>query len=125
LHVVSRGDDVYVGATNRATSDIAATSDTTVAELLDLLWLSTRQLRTDLERAEVRGVLGGARPLSTDGRPLVGRTNVAGLALATGAYRNGVLLAPAIADIVADELSGRVPPGSTPFAPAAAALTES
>jgi glycine/D-amino acid oxidase-like deaminating enzyme len=117
VHIVPRGDEIYVGATNRATSDVDASGDATVAEVADLLWSATHELRSDLCDAEVRAVLSGSRALSADGHPLVGRCQMPGLALATGAYRNGFLLAPAIAEIVSDELSGRRPPGSTPFAP--------
>jgi glycine oxidase len=43
----------------------------------------------------------GLRPGTPDGRPVLGRTPVEGLLLATGHYRNGILLAPVTAQIVA------------------------
>lgn len=44
----------------------------------------------------------GLRPGSPDNAPILGPTPVEGLAVATGHYRNGVLLTPVTADAVAD-----------------------
>ena len=52
------------------------------------------------------------RPGSPDNAPLVGRTDLPGLVLATGHYRNGILLAPVTADAVADIVSGGSAPES-------------
>ncbi|HUA08083.1 MAG TPA: glycine oxidase ThiO [Candidatus Acidoferrales bacterium] len=43
----------------------------------------------------------GLRPATPDGRPLIGPTAIDGLILATGHYRNGILLAPVTAELVA------------------------
>jgi glycine oxidase len=48
----------------------------------------------------------GLRPGSPDGRPFLGATPLDGLYLATGHYRNGILLAPATATLVADAIAG-------------------
>ncbi len=48
----------------------------------------------------------GLRPQTPDGRPLLGRTELEGYVLATGHYRNGILLAPLTASVVADDLLG-------------------
>lgn len=62
---------------------------------------------SELELLEARA---GLRPGTPDNRPLIGPAAVEGLLLATGHYRNGVLLAPvtaeAIADLLADERPG-------------------
>jgi glycine/D-amino acid oxidase-like deaminating enzyme len=42
----------------------------------------------------------GLRPMSADGLPLLGRTALGGLFIATGQYRNGILFAPAIAQLM-------------------------
>jgi len=53
--------------------------------------------------AHVEGVYAGLRPATRDGLPVVGAApGAAGLWYACGLYRNGILLAPAIADAVAD-----------------------
>jgi glycine oxidase len=49
----------------------------------------------------------GPRPGTPDGRPFLGVTPIEGLLLATGHYRNGILLAPATARSIADLLEGK------------------
>lgn len=51
----------------------------------------------------------GIRGTSRDGLPLVGATDHEGLFLALAPRRNGWLLAPAIAGVVADAIEGRAP----------------
>ncbi len=46
----------------------------------------------------------GLRPGSSDGRPFIGRTAIEGLFVATGHYRNGILLAPETARLLADAI---------------------
>jgi glycine oxidase len=48
----------------------------------------------------------GLRPGSPDGRPFVGPTALPGLYVATGHYRNGILLAPATSVAIADAVEG-------------------
>ena len=57
----------------------------------------------------------GLRPGSADGRPFLGRTPLAGYYLATGHYRNGVLLTPATAQLLADAVEGRAGQAILPF----------
>ena len=47
----------------------------------------------------------GLRPGTPDGLPFLGPTSVEGLFLATGHYRNGILLAPATARLIADAVA--------------------
>jgi glycine oxidase len=54
-------------------------------------------------RAEV-----GVRAATPDGWPLVGPSSASGIWLAAGARRNGWLLAPLVAELIADGLAGRV-----------------
>jgi glycine oxidase len=53
-----------------------------------------------LAAAEFRSSWSSFRPYTKDERPLIGSSGVAGLVLATGHYRNGILLAPITAAIV-------------------------
>jgi glycine oxidase len=46
----------------------------------------------------------GLRPGTPDGLPILGPTPLAGFYLATGHYRNGILLAPATARLIADAI---------------------
>jgi glycine oxidase len=49
----------------------------------------------------------GLRPGTPDGRPFIGPTPVDGLLLATGHFRNGILLAPVTAQLIADFVETR------------------
>lgn len=61
----------------------------------------------------------GLRPASDDGLPLLGGVGVDHLTLASGQFRNGILLAPLIADAAAQHaLENRLPPVARPFAAA-------
>jgi len=68
---------------------------------------------------ELVETVAGLRPGSPDNAPLLGPAGVDGLVVATGHYRNGILLAPVTAEAVAELLvSGRVPAAIAPFGPA-------
>jgi glycine oxidase len=56
---------------------------------------------------EVSDSWAGLRPRAADGLPVLGESaDVRGLFYAAGFYRNGILLAPAAGEIVADLLTG-------------------
>jgi glycine oxidase len=59
-------------------------------------WIPSLQRHKELE------CWSGVRPSTPDGRPILGPGKRPGVHLALGLYRNGVLLAPAVAEIVAD-----------------------
>ncbi|MET8010685.1 glycine oxidase ThiO [Streptomyces sp. NPDC005266] len=70
---------------------------------------------TELPLVETRA---GLRPGSPDNAPLLGPTALPGLHLATGHYRNGVLLTPITGDVMAEALTGgELPPHARPFSP--------
>jgi glycine oxidase len=52
---------------------------------------------------------GGLRPSTPDGLPMVGAGSRPGEFIATGHYRNGILLAPGTAQVLADVMEGRAP----------------
>jgi glycine oxidase len=67
----------------------------------------------ELELAET---LARLRPGTPDNGPILGASALPGLVLATGHYRNGVLLAPVTADAVADAVVGEpMPAVAEPF----------
>jgi glycine oxidase len=70
----------------------------------------------DVAEMELVGMVAGLRPGTPDNLPIVGRGAVDGLVLATGHFRNGIMLAPITADAVAATLAGR--PVPTSMAPA-------
>lgn len=60
----------------------------------------------------------GLRPTTSDGLPILGPTAVKGLYLATGHYRNGILLAPITGDLMADMIENQsIPSLMKPFLP--------
>jgi glycine oxidase len=75
-------------------------------ELLD----AVIDLLPDARAAGLAEVRAGLRPATPDELPVIGRsTRVPGLIHATGHYRNGVLLAPLTADLIAELALGREP----------------
>jgi glycine oxidase len=91
-YVVPRGDGtVVVGATVEEKGFDLSVQVGAVGDLLE----DARRLIPSLEEYALVDTSTGLRPGSPDNAPIVGRTDVPGLILATGAYRNGILQAPA------------------------------
>ena len=89
----------------------------TAGAVRDLLTHATR-LMPALERATLRATWSSFRPYTRDELPLLGRTKIQRLFLATGHHRNGILLAPISAEIVrACVLGQRAPVALTAFNP--------
>jgi glycine oxidase len=71
-----------------------------------------------LSDAELSASWSSFRPYTKDELPLLGPSATPGLILMSGHYRNGILLAPISARIVADCVTGKKPPlDLTPFSP--------
>ena len=72
------------------------------------------EIAPDVASLALEDSWAGLRPRASDGLPLIGESDdVKNLFYATGYYRNGILLAPASAQIVADLVMGK----ATDFAP--------
>jgi glycine oxidase len=91
---------------------------TTVAGVRDLLDAAC-ELAPHAGKAGFLGARSGLRPASSDGMPIVGASLVLpNLMYATGHFRNGVLLAPLTARLVADALlDNRVDPALDALGP--------
>ncbi len=90
-YLVPRADrTVVVGATVEERGFDLAVRAGSVGDLLD----DARRLIPSLEEWTLVDTTTGLRPGSPDNGPIVGPTEVAGLLMATGHYRNGILLAP-------------------------------
>jgi glycine oxidase len=77
-----------------------------------------------LSEAELSSSWSSFRPYTADELPLLGPSQTPGLILMSGHYRNGILLAPISATIVADCVMGRKPPlDLEPFAPERRAMS--
>ena len=107
-YLVPRADGtVVVGATTEA---VGFERGVTVNGLALLLAGAVRLLPA-LADAAVLEHWYGLRPHAGDGLPLLGpHADLAGLHLASGLYRNGILLAPVVAAIVAAGVLGEAPP---------------
>jgi len=82
----------------------------TVAGTLQLLNAAC-QLLPDLKDAPILDQWAGLRPGTPDGLPILGSTPIKNLYVATGHYRNGILLAPITAKLMTDcILNGVEPP---------------
>ncbi len=77
--------------------------------ILELLREAYRLL-PDVAEMELVGSLAGLRPGTPDNLPLIGPGAVEGLILATGHFRNGILLAPLTGEAIAAVLAGEPPP---------------
>ena len=82
------------------------------------------RLLPDVAEMEFLDAIAGFRPGTPDNMPVIGRTAIDGLILATGHYRNGILLAPVTATAVADLVEGREPQGLAAASPARFAKQE-
>lgn len=79
---------------------------------------AARAMLPVLAEAEVTERWAGLRPGTPDGLPILGPDpDLEGLVYASGHFRNGILLAPATARLVADWLVGAAPPRASAFAP--------
>jgi glycine oxidase len=77
----------------------------TAGGVLELLREAYRLL-PDIAELDLLEAAAGLRPGSPDNLPLIGDGALDGLLLATGHYRNGVLLAPLTGELIARRLAG-------------------
>ena len=107
-YLVARDDgSVVLGATSEERGYDTSVQAGAVHALLD----DARLLVPAVDEWELVECLAGLRPASPDNAPFVGPTSVPRLAVATGHYRNGILLAPLTAAAVAALFcTGAVPP---------------
>ncbi|WP_228011271.1 FAD-dependent oxidoreductase [Nonomuraea phyllanthi] len=100
VYLVPRGDgELVVGATQE---ELGFDRRVTAGGLYELL-RDARELVPGVTELEVADVVAGLRPGTPDNLPLVGPSGTPGLALATGHFRGGVLMAPLTADILLGE----------------------
>lgn len=114
-YLVSRPDGrLVVGATVEERGWDTTVTAGAVYELLRAAY----ELLPGVAELELVETVAGLRPGSPDNGPLVGPASVEGLLLATGHYRNGVLLTPVTADAIAAAVTGAgLPDWAEPFLP--------
>ena len=109
VYLVPRPDGrLIVGATQEERGFDTAVTAGGVHELLREAY----RVLPDIAEMELVGTIAGLRPGTPDNLPIVGRGAVDGLVLATGHFRNGIMLAPLTADAVAAILAGAEPPAA-------------
>ncbi len=102
VYLVPRADGrLIVGAT---VEEMGFDTAVTAGGIHDLLREAYRLL-PDVAEMELVDAIAGLRPGTPDNLPLVGPGPIEGLVLATGHYRNGILLAPLAAETVVDLLA--------------------
>ena len=115
VYLVPRADgEVVVGATQEERGPDQTVTAGAVHDLLHEA-MSVLPVTSELIVAET---CAGLRPGTPDNGPVVGRCGPDGLLLATGHYRNGILMSPVTADAATALLSGQAPaPEWEPFTP--------
>jgi glycine oxidase len=114
IYVVPRGNgQLVVGASSEEAGFDVTPRAGAVYELLR----DAQSLLPELSEATLEEVCTGLRPGTPDNAPVLGPSQLAGLILATGHYRNGILLAPVTADGIAELVTtGHLPGVLEPFA---------
>jgi len=109
VYVVPRADGrVAVGSTVEERGfDLTVTAGA-VHELLREAY----RVLPEIAELELNGAEAGLRPTTPDNVPVIGPGALEGLVLATGHFRNGILLAPITAEAVAALLVGDEPPAA-------------
>ncbi|GHD97922.1 glycine oxidase ThiO [Streptomyces alanosinicus] len=124
VRAVVRGGHVYLVPRENGELVVGATSEelgwdtaVTAGGVYELL-RDAHELVPGITELPLTETRAGVRPGSPDNAPLLGPTGLDGLLLATGHYRNGVLLTPVTGDVLAEVLvSGQLPDEARPFTP--------
>jgi glycine oxidase len=103
VYLVPRPDGrLIVGAT----TDEQGFDTTVLAGGVHELLREAYRLLPEIAEMELLGAIAGLRPGTPDNLPFIGPGAIDGLVLATGHYRNGILLAPLTAEAIATHLAG-------------------
>ena len=115
FYAVPRGDGrLVVGAT----VEERGFDDSATAGAVYTLLRNAIEVLPDVVEMELIEIATGFRPATPDNAPVLGATRVPGLFVATGHFRNGILLTPITADLMSQLLeSGRPPSELEPFSP--------
>lgn len=106
LHIVPRQKgEIYVGATNAIIPKVAP-DNPKLGNVVHLLETAYRQIRWNLSQGRLSRLQVGNRPFSLDGFPLLGETDLNGLWIMTGTYRDGLTLSPYLAREMAKLICG-------------------
>jgi len=113
VYLVPRpGGELVVGAT---TSELGYDTRVLAGGVFSLL-RDARMILPITDELELVESVAGLRPATPDNAPILGPSGIDGLLWATGHYRNGVLLTPITAQVIAETVqTGAVPELAAPF----------
>ena len=114
-YVVQRRDGrLLIGST----VELAGFEKTLTLEGMHSILCGLRHMSSLLNRCTFIEAWAGFRPCAKDQLPILGRTPIDGLYIATGHFRHGILLAPITAQVMAELiLRGRAAFDLSPFSP--------
>ncbi|MEH2041750.1 glycine oxidase ThiO [Nostoc sp.] len=98
IYIVPRRDRLVIGATSE---DVGFIPNNTPEGIQKLLQAAIR-LYPQLKHYPIQEFWWGFRPATPDELPILGTSHCQNLTFATGHYRNGILLAPITAALIAD-----------------------
>ncbi len=98
-YVVPRQDGRIIGG---STSENVGFEKRVTPEGVQQILAAATELAPGLSNAEITDTWSGLRPDTPDHLPILGPTDLEGLWIATGHYRNGILLAPGTSRVMAE-----------------------
>jgi glycine oxidase len=111
VYLIPRSDGrMLIGAT----AEEAGFDKQTVQETIQKLRQAALDLVPKLADARILEAWAGLRPGTPDGLPILGATPTPGYFVATGHFRDGILLAPVTAKLMGQIVTGRMTTGQSP-----------
>jgi glycine oxidase len=101
-YIVPRGDDTPQNLVAGSTLENAGYEKAVTSGGLEEILGAVNELAPSLVGAEILDTWSGLRPGTPDQLPILGPTDMEGLIIATGHYRNGILLAPITAKLITE-----------------------
>lgn len=93
-----------------ATVEDVGYDKTVEPETVQNLYRAAAEMVPELASSPITETWAGLRPGTPDDLPILGETETPGIFIASGHFRNGILLAPVTARIIADLIAGRPSP---------------
>lgn len=114
-YVVPRTDgQILAGSTSESVGFEKATTEIAAIELREM----ASEIAPGIANLKIADHWSGLRPFAADGLPVMGElSGLENMIVATAHYRNGILLAPITAKLVAEKLAGAEPEYFSEFSP--------
>jgi glycine oxidase len=106
VYIVPRAEGKYVIG---STSEEAGFDKTVNVDTIQRLHQAAANLVPDIGELRIHEAWAGLRPGTPDAMPILGTTDIRGYFVATGHYRDGIMLAPITAALMADVMLGGEP----------------